>query len=68
LSRSYSMPGNSNVKVTHVVVVGQFKFKKPPGTGNAGALARIESEARTRFLRGLAWPGSAREGARVPVV
>jgi hypothetical protein len=28
----------------------QFEFKRPLRTGNAGALARIEREARTRFL------------------
>jgi hypothetical protein len=35
-------------------------------TGNAGALARTEREARTRFLRRYAWPRLAGEGARAP--
>ena len=35
-------------------------------TGNAGALARIEREAERVLGRGLGYPSSAGEGARVP--
>jgi hypothetical protein len=48
-------------------VVGQFEFKRPLCTGSAGALARIEREARTHFLfEGTLWTRRAGEGARVP--
>ena len=46
-------------------VLGQFEFKRRLRTENAGALARIEREARTLFLPRYALPSLR---ARVPAL